>query len=519
MRRSLHAACGLAYPAANNSDLSQVADKLASAKRAVYRGLGISVQLPWTFPIGRLVLVVDLFSGFGGTALALANLGAQFILFSCDKDVQAANCLLHNFPAAVHVSDVFQVHGGLFAKVLAKREFAAVLVGGGSPCQGNSWLNASRKGWDDPRTKLALEIVRIADEIRALPECGETPVLHWLEMVGSAPGDVVTKYTKALRSPPLLIDAAKFGLVHRRRFFWLCGPSGSALAKNLALPEGVRMSWTPPVPSIKYVGKPIPSKPALKNGFRLAFDLQEVVDANGEGAMHVFTRDFLHPGDRGAGCSKGAIERFWLDGCRFPEPAYEPNSCLWKQDVARQPDSSERLSLHGFPEGCLEHAVEPSKPWSEQESVRNSSVGNGFHLPSIMLALIILAQSASSCVVPRPFYGLHESRLRRCVKGTILQPGLAASFPGLITRNELCADLQCMFGQLEVPSSVWGALHSSLACADLVPLQLYWVDSQLRNRDPLQQGPDWACQRQRAMLASASGEQRAVSSSKRGLDP
>ena len=77
----------------------------------------------------------------------------------------------------------------------------------------------------------------------------------------------------------------------------------------------------------------------------------------GEGAMHVFTREFVHPGDREEGGSGAAIERFWTDGCCFPEPAYEANSCLWKQDIARQPDSAERLSIHGLPSGCLDKAV------------------------------------------------------------------------------------------------------------------------------------------------------------------
>ena len=186
LRRKLRASCGLEHDPGTESCMSNVSQRLACAKRASYRGLGIAAQVPWRFPINRLILVVDLFSGFGGTALALANLGAQFILFSCDNDKAASACLLHNFPAAVHLPDVFEVRGTFFSQVLAKRDFAAVIVGGGSPCQGNSWLNASRKGWGDPRTRLALEVVRIADEIRSLSECRGVPVLHWLEMVLSA---------------------------------------------------------------------------------------------------------------------------------------------------------------------------------------------------------------------------------------------------------------------------------------------------------------------------------------------
>ena len=79
------------------------------------------------------------------------------------------------------------MRGSHFALVLRKRQFAAIMIGGGSPCQGNSWFNPERQGLDDPRSQLAFEITRIATEVKSLPEAQNVPVLEGLEMVESAP--------------------------------------------------------------------------------------------------------------------------------------------------------------------------------------------------------------------------------------------------------------------------------------------------------------------------------------------
>ena len=156
----------LQYGAQDHS-IDTLSKRLEAAKRVVYRGRGIGVQVPWVLGISKLILVIDLFSGFGGTALALFLLGAQFILCSADTDEDSMMCLCHNFPSAVHVGDVKRVKGYHFAPVHRKRQFAAIIVGGGSPCQGNSWLNPGRQGLKDPRSQLAFEIFRIVRRLRA----------------------------------------------------------------------------------------------------------------------------------------------------------------------------------------------------------------------------------------------------------------------------------------------------------------------------------------------------------------
>ena len=505
---------------AQDHGFETLSKRLETAKRAVYRGRGIGVQVPWILGISKLILVVDLFSGFGGTALALFLLGAQFILCSADTDEDSSMCLCSNFPGAVHVGDVKKLKGHFFAQVLRKRQFSSIIVGGGSPCQGNSWLNPGRQGLKDPRSQLAFEICRIATEIKSLPEAQDTPVLEWLEMVESAPQHVVAEYSRAFRCEPLAVDAGVFGYVHRKRLFWARGPLGGILdIKNPDLPDGVKLVQGPRYMRVDYVGKHIPAKAVLRGGYSLAFDPADIVAAKGKGAIHVLTREFFHPGDRAQGCSNAAVQRFWEMGCRFPESAHEDSSVLWKGDQCRLPDSQERLSLHGCPAGAVDAIDTSLASWESAEARRNSLIGNGFHLPSIMIVFILLAQTMQAVSLSVPLLPKDESWLRGRVRGTVWQPGVVESWPTLFGPSEVVADMQQMFSGLDIPGSVWDHTTVALEKVDLAVLQTYFVDTQMRARDPLVQGPEWQQQCLRAMTSAALGEQRATSARRKGLDP
>jgi len=63
----------------------------------------------------------------------------------------------------------------------------------------------------------------------------------------------------------------------------------------------------------------------------------------------------------------------------------------------------------------------------------------------------------------------------------------------------------------------WDECAARLLAMPLWRLEAYWVDSQLRGREPLSQGPEWAPQRQRARSMASLGRQRATGSARRGL--
>ena len=145
----------------------EVSSRLYAAKAAVYRGRGLAVQMPWQLPFTGLFLVVDLFSGIGGAPLALSALGLAFVCILVEKDYLAARCAAANYPNAVHVQLVESIDGKQFDEVLQRRCFVGGIVGGGSPCQGNTSLNKHRLGLQDERTRLAEHVPRIAKAIQA----------------------------------------------------------------------------------------------------------------------------------------------------------------------------------------------------------------------------------------------------------------------------------------------------------------------------------------------------------------
>ena len=287
-----------------------------------------------------------------------------------------------------------------FVPLLQRRTIRAILVGGGSPCQGNSSLNKRRQGLADPRSLQPEELCRIRDEFCELPECQDIPVLSFLENVGSMPSSVRAQYSKWLGCDPVHIDAITCGWVKRNRLFWLKGPAGS-VGPGLKPPSD--WEWneadtsSQAVPSLQYVGKkPVPNKVAWDSGFGPLFDPADVLKNQAAG-FHPFTREFYHPEDRISEASAQAVDRFFEDHKRFPPSAYEDNSLLWNGDAWRQPFPGERCQIMGLPPSAV---VSPPGPMHAKHKVQNSWVGNGFHLPSILVLLCFIPQLLGAKVPP-----------------------------------------------------------------------------------------------------------------------
>ena len=81
-----------------------------------------------------------------------------------------------------------------FVPMLVRRAFWGVLLGGGSPCQGNSALNRRRRGLDDMRSQQPLELQRLVYEFEQLPACQGMEIVAFLENVASMPNQVQQAY-------------------------------------------------------------------------------------------------------------------------------------------------------------------------------------------------------------------------------------------------------------------------------------------------------------------------------------
>ena len=193
---------------------------------------------------------------------------------------------------------------------------------------------------------------------------------------------------------------------------------------------------------LRYAGKkPLPPQVYCDDHFLPLLTPQLVLQQEGKGAMHTFTREFYHPEDRVPEVSPQAAERFYADQRRFPQGAYEENSLLWHGRQWRQPSPAERCQLMCLPPAL----VAPTRGNQVRRTqLQNSFIGNGFHIPCVVALLAMMPS-------------ILEARLE--------------AMPGLLTADEVCKDLQLQFAFANIPDRVWLQVHDRLQACDLVRLQ------------------------------------------------
>ena len=108
-----------------------LAEALATAKQITWRGQSELPQMPWPQARQGLVLVIDLWSGIGGLLIALLALGVRCIAVSAESQGNLWPAVQKHFPHLVHVDSVEALKGEAFLPVLKRRQFSAVLIGGG----------------------------------------------------------------------------------------------------------------------------------------------------------------------------------------------------------------------------------------------------------------------------------------------------------------------------------------------------------------------------------------------------
>jgi len=102
--------------------------------------------------------VLSLFDGMSCGRLALERAGFPITnYYASEIDKYAIQVARDNFPDTIHVGDVTQVVAANFPKI--------DLLLGGSPCQGFSFAGG-QLAFDDPRSKLFFEFVRLLKELK-----------------------------------------------------------------------------------------------------------------------------------------------------------------------------------------------------------------------------------------------------------------------------------------------------------------------------------------------------------------
>ena len=114
-------------------------------------------------------------------------------------------------PNIVHTNGVEHLQVQSLRGILKRRFFRGIILEGGSPCQGNSILNASRNGLKDQRSQQHARLERLLHDLEQEPLVRGLVVAAFLENVASMPNQVKMQYNKWLRSTPVLINAATCG--------------------------------------------------------------------------------------------------------------------------------------------------------------------------------------------------------------------------------------------------------------------------------------------------------------------
>lgn len=153
--------------------------------------------------------VVSLFDGMSCGRVALQRAGFRYVnYFASEIEKQAIKVASDNWPDTKHIGDVTKI------KYIDWSIDTPDLLIGGSPCQGFSFAG-KQLNFDDPRSKLFFEFVRILNEIRKV----NPNVKFLLENVRmkKAYQDVITE---ALGVKPVEVNSALVSAQSRKRLYW-----------------------------------------------------------------------------------------------------------------------------------------------------------------------------------------------------------------------------------------------------------------------------------------------------------
>ena len=148
--------------------------------------------------------ILSLFDGISCGHIALDKAGIPINkYYASEIDKYAIKVTNKNYPETINLGDVTTVSGELFTEKID-------LLIGGSPCQGFSQAG-KMKNFDDPRSKLFWEYVRILQEIKPKYFLLENVVMkqEWQDII-----------SEALGVKPIMIDSSLTSAATRKRLYW-----------------------------------------------------------------------------------------------------------------------------------------------------------------------------------------------------------------------------------------------------------------------------------------------------------
>jgi hypothetical protein len=248
------------------------------------------------------------------------------------------------------------------------------------------------------------DFVRLRDFLEAWAREHAIPFFFLLEEVGSMSVEHRRSFNDMLRCTPVAAFAGDWGWVHRSRIFWGLPPEHEHVCPAY--------EWLPSRATgsdcavVRWKGAPEPHQWSPHHGAQWQFRHEATRQAPavpglplrpvyGLGRFATFTTAFPHKPDRPPHRDADeALLFFTQDGGRFPLAHYHRSNLLFSgSGKARPLSADEREQLHGLPPAYTDRL---------QGNARLSAIGNGWHLPSIVLLLFILLQPVTAGHVPAP---------------------------------------------------------------------------------------------------------------------
>jgi len=156
--------------------------------------------------------VLSLFDGMSCGQIALNRAGVKYdYYFASEIDKYAMKVTQANYPQTTQLGDVSEIQfNNLSRKAFPLTYLKVDLLMGGSPCQGFS-VAGKQLDFDDPRSKLFFEFVRLKDELK--------PKYFLMENVPMKQEcqDIISKY---LGVQPVTINSSLFSAQNRKRLYW-----------------------------------------------------------------------------------------------------------------------------------------------------------------------------------------------------------------------------------------------------------------------------------------------------------
>ena len=187
---------------------SEVHARLEAAKPVAWRGRGELPTFAWS-SLGTW-LVIDLWSGIGGTIFSCLSLGLWVYAIAIEQDPDAAERTSRSFPNVISLQLVEEFHGSMIRAFLKRRTVEGVIVGG-CPRQGHSDLSRHRCGEMDSRSHQPQELRRICSEIEGMPEAEGLRVCAFIEDVAIVSRCLLNQFWSERRSLVGFIEIDYFG--------------------------------------------------------------------------------------------------------------------------------------------------------------------------------------------------------------------------------------------------------------------------------------------------------------------